>query len=115
MTVSESRKKAQRKYQKTTKGKATQKRYEQTEKGKAVCRATLKRFYSRHPERRNATTYVNNAIRDGKLPHPDTLQCYYCPAQAEQYHHWHGYESEHLLDVVPTCAKCHHKFRKKIA
>ncbi len=102
-------------YQRTTKGKATQKRYEQTEKGKATRRAVLKRFYTRHPERKNATTIVSNAIRDGKLPRPDTLQCHYGNHPAQQYHHWHGYEKEYWLDVVPVCKDCHIKCRKKIA
>ena len=114
MRKNKSHKEAQRKYQKTAKGKAAQRRYAKTENGKKVRQEAQKRFYLLHPERKNATTVVSNAIRDGILPHPDTLKCYYCPKQAEQYHHWHGYEPEHLLDVVPVCAECHHECRRKI-
>ena len=124
MSVSESLKKAQRKYQKTEKGKVSQSRYHQTEKGKAAHRryrqsekgkAAQKHFYTNHPNYLKAKSAVNNAIRDGKLPRPDTLLCHYCPKPAQQYHHWRGYEPEHWLDIVPVCKQCHHKCKKKIA
>jgi len=104
-----------RKYFKTEKGKATYKAYYKTDKGKAIRRAARKRFYIRYPNRLKAKGAVSSAIRVGKLPHPDTLQCYYCPESAKQYHHWHGYKPEHWLDVVPICQKCHPKLRVKFA
>jgi len=107
MAVSEACKKAQRKYHKTAKGKNTQKRYEQTEKGKATRRLAIKRFVVRNPNYHKARHAVSNAIRDGKIPRPDTLHCYCCKEKAEQYHHWNGYEPEHWLDVWPVCIKCH--------
>lgn len=109
MKIPKSHKDAQRKYQKTTKGKATQKRYEQTEKGKATRRTILKHFYARNPNYLKAKHAVSNAIRDSKLPRSDTLLCHYCPKPTKQYHHWHGYEPEHWLDVVPICTECHLK------
>lgn len=98
-------------YRQSAKGKAAKKRYQQSEKGKNV----YKRFDIRNPEYHKATHAVNNAIRDGKLPRPDTLFCHYCPKLAQQYHHWHGYEKEHQLDVVPACKKCHDIKHRKIA
>jgi len=92
-----------KRYEKSEKGKATRKTYIKSEKGKA----RQKRFYNCHPNNLKAKTAVNNAIRSGKLPRANTLLCHYCPKPAQQYHHWHGYEPEHWLDVVPVCVKCH--------
>jgi len=99
-------------YHKTEQGKATIKKYRQSPEGKVALATGIKRYYSRHPEVRNAHTAVNNAITVGKLPRVDTLQCHYCPAQAEQYHHYKGYEPEHWLDVVPVCIKCHSQIKE---
>jgi len=108
--------------------KSCQKAYCQTDKGKAVNhkatakylktpkgKATMKRFYTRNPNYAKATNAVNHAIRDGKLPRPDSLLCHYCPKPAKQYHHWKGYEPEHWLDVLPVCRDCHKELHKKIA
>jgi len=108
--------------------KAYQKAYQQSEKGKAVFRkastkhrrtfkgkATMKRSYARHPNYRKAIYTVNHAIRAGRLSRPDSLLCHYCSNPAQQYHHWHGYEPEHWLDVVPACRECHKKEHRKIA
>lgn len=110
----------QQNYRKTEKGKLAQKRYQQTEKGKITYRkgvakylktpkgkAIRESFNARNPNYRKAKNAINNAIRDGKLPRAKTLLCHYCPKPAQQYHHWHGYEPEHWLDVVPACRKCH--------
>lgn len=112
--------KYQKKYNQSEKRKANQKRYRKTEKGKlanlrgvkkykktAKGKATQKRFLVGHPNYVKARQAVNNAIRAGKLPRPDTLLCHYCPKPAEQYHHWHGYEPENYLDVIPICEECH--------
>jgi len=123
--------KANKKYRRSDKGKAIEKRYAQdekrkaahlksvekyhkTEKGKVVQRAALKRFHACHPNHIKAKQTVNNAIRAGKLPRPDTLLCHYCPKPAQQYHHWRGYEPECWLDVVPVCNYCHVKERKRV-
>jgi len=84
------RRKASRKCQKTPKGKATRKRYS-----------------TRNPEHCKARSATNQAITNGILPRPDSLLCHYCPKQAQQYHHWHGYEKEHWFDIVPVCRICH--------
>lgn len=118
--------KAKKRYRQTEKGKATEKRYQQTEEyidyrkrynqseqGRAVQIVGQRRFQARHPEQCKAIQVVRDAIRIGKLPRPDTLQCHYCPAQAEQYHHHKGYAPEHRLNVIPVCILCHGKTRIK--
>lgn len=95
----------QRHYQQSKEGKIAQKRYNQSGKGIA----NQKRYHICHPKCRKAESAVNYAIKIGRLPRPDTLQCYYCPKQAEQYHHW-SYAPEHFLDVIPVCVKCHHNY-----
>lgn len=108
-----------RDYQQSPKGKAVnrkaQGKYRKTPKGKTANQAAQRRFCVRHPERRKAKNAITCAITAGKLPRPDTLQCHYCPKPAQQYHHWHGYEKEHRLDVVPVCILCHSKIRRKVA
>lgn len=114
-------------YQKTEKGKATVKRRHQSEKGKTVQKCyrqtkkykTYQKHYQKryricHPERQKAMDAVNNAIKNGKLPHVNTQLCYYCPNPAQQYHHW-SYLPEYWLDVVPICIKCHRKIHWKVA
>ena len=113
-------------YRRTEKWKARQKRYAQSDKGKAANRrgvkkhrktykgkvanrAVQKRFRACHPNQIKATNVVNHAIRAGKLPRANTLLCHYCPKPAQEYHHWHGYEKKHWLDVIPVCIKCHRK------
>ena len=107
--------KAEVKYVKTPKGKAVQckgkAKYRKSPKGKA----TTKRYFTRNPNYVKANHAVNNAITAGRLPRPDSLQCHYCFRDAQQYHHWHGYESEHWLDVVPACVECHSKCKREIA
>ena len=93
------------------KGKATRKRYRQSARGKASIRRTQKHY----PERIKARNALNRAILTGKLPRANIRLCHYCPKPAKQYHHWHGYEPEHWLDVVPACKECHTKEHRKIA
>lgn len=100
------------KYRNSEKGKTTRKRYRQSEKGKSVQQAGIKHFKALYPNQCRATSAVNHAIRDCKLPRSDTLLCHYCPKPAQQYHHWHGYEPEHWLDVVPVCKGCHIKKKR---
>ena len=121
-----------KRYRESAKGKIVQKRYQQTEKGKiarrkavhrhrqtergriAHCQESL-RYQNRHPKRKKAISAVNNAIKGDKLLRPNTFQCRCCPAQAEQYHHYLGYEPECWLFVMPLCRKCHVKIHKKSA
>ena len=107
----------QRKYKQTNQYKAYCKNYNrnyrQTEQGKKFRRLGIARWRLRHPEQWKANVAIREAIRIGQLPRPDSLQCHYCPAQAEQYHHYLGYEPEHWLDVVPACIKCHNLKHRK--
>ena len=100
-----------KKYKQGEKSKSYQKRYFQSERGKLA----IKRFNARHPNYVKAKNAVTHAVTTGKLPRSDTLQCYYCDKPAQQYHHWHGYEQEHWLDVVPACRECHTNIHRKIA
>ena len=87
-----------KRYQQSKEGKAAYKRWGQSKKGKVA--------QKRHPEKKKARSAVNYAVRTGKLPKPETLKCVYCGKQAQQCHHWHSYEPEHQLDVVPVCKSC---------
>ena len=99
-----------RKYSKTEKGKAYQKFYSQSEKGKASVRMAIKRYRIRHPDRERARQAVREAIKSGRLPRSDTLQCS-CGEPAKHHHHHKGYEPTYWLDVVPVCRSCHNKTR----
>jgi len=109
-----------KKYKQSKKGKAATRRYKQSEKCKEYQRryrqddrgkARDKRYRLRYLQNDKAREAVKYAIQTGKLPRPDTLQCHYCGAQAQDYHHHKGYEPQHWLDVVPICKKCHGKTR----
>ena len=107
----QARRRAEQQRAKTEKRKMAQtkynKKYRRTENGKAIQAEALKRYAQKHPERLKAKRAVENAIKAGKLPRPDTFQCSYCPKQAEQYHHHKGYAQKHWLDVIPMCFLCH--------
>lgn len=104
-----------KRYKQSKKGKAANKRYQQSKKGKTVALRGNQRFIKHHPNQVKAVKAVYLAIKVGKLPRPNTQICHYCPKAAQQYHHWHGYEKEYWLDVVPVCTQCHIKCKKKIA
>lgn len=103
--------KAVKNYQETVKGKVAHRRYKQSRKG----RAAQKLFREHHQNYIKAIRSINSAVIAGKLSRPDTLQCHYCPNQAQEYHHHKGYEKEHWLDVLPACRKCHDIKHRKIA
>lgn len=118
--------KYQKKYRQTEHGKATQKLYFQSEKGKAAKRkariryfktergkSMLKEYRIQNPKQEKAKHAVSSAIRAGKLPRPDTLQCHCGPEKAEQYHHHKGYAPENWLNVVPVCINCHKKIHQE--
>jgi len=98
-------------YYGTERGKFTAKHYKQSKKGKETAARLAREYRRTHPFYAIATNAVNHAVQGGKLPRPDTLKCHYCPAQAKQYHHYLGYEPEHWLDVFPICCSCHLGFR----
>ena len=100
---------SRKRHQESEKYKLTCKRYQQSEKGKTVARCAVDKYQRRRPEQRKAGNVVNNAIRIGELPRPDTLKCS-CGEQAKQYHH-PSYAPEHHFDIVPLCIFCHNKLR----
>jgi len=100
-------KQTQKRYEQSAKGKEAHKRYDQGEKGKNTMRKKYLQVQKLHPDHVLAWVAVNNAIRVGKLPRPDSLKCAYCPNPAKEYHHYFGYAPEHVLDVLPACTKCH--------
>jgi len=95
-------------YYYSEKGKLADKRYRKSKK----CKDTTKRYCIRHPEYHKAQNAVRIAIQERKVPRPDSLLCHYCPKPAQEYHHWHGYEKEHWLDVIPVCKDCHKEYKK---
>ena len=117
-----------KKYRKTERGKLALKRYEQSErykesrkiyhqskKGKENNRRNSRKQRILHPYRMKARNAVSCAVIAGRLFHPDTLRCHYCPVRAGQYHHHRGYAKKHWLDVQPVCQKCHAKLHRKVA
>lgn len=115
---SEKGKAAKKRYGQSEKNKCVQKRYNkrysQTEKGKVSRRKSALRYFIRYPKRRKAKAAVNYAVRIGKIPCIKTRRCYSCFGQAQQYHHYKGYERKFWLDVIPVCRKCHKKYAKII-
>ncbi len=93
----------QARYLHSRQGRATIRRYATT----AISRARQKRYCLRHPERRQAKNAVYWAIRNGILPHPESIQCLCGSHRAEQYHHHKGYAKQHWLDVMAVCRPYH--------
>ena len=105
--------KAVSRYSRTEKGRTVRKLYLQSERGKVAQQRGRTHHYIRYPERWKAKGSIQFAIKSGKLPRSDTLQCHYCPEKAEQYHHHKGYAQKHWLDVIPVCRKCHTKIHTR--
>jgi len=105
--------KSLKKYQQTEKGKIafskSYKKYSQTEKGKINNRNRVKKFNKFHPEQLKASNATAYAIRTNRLPHQKTLNCFYCPKQAEHYHHP---DYSKPLFVIPVCQQCHQKLHR---
>ncbi len=66
------------------------------------------RYLKKHPERIKARQRFNNAVRDGKITRPSICQNCGKPAFVEG-HHYKGYDSEHVFDVIWLCFDCHVK------
>ncbi len=83
-----------------------QRRYnkQRTKNGKNRTRA--KRYARENPEKVHCHWAVKYAVKSGKLKKAKEYKCFYCDKQAEQRHHWHGYDNIHRLDVIPLCSKC---------
>jgi hypothetical protein len=99
-------------YHRTEKCKNRKKKYFQTQKGKEIQKKSSHRHRQLFPEQIKAQNAVMNAIKVGKLPKAKILKCFYCPRQANEYHHHLGYEIKYRLDIIPVCRFCHRIFRK---
>ncbi len=69
------------------------------------------RVPARDGDRIQAEHRVNHEVDIGHRPDPDELPCSQCGHLGSDvrhnYHHHVGYASEHHLDVVVLCVKCH--------
>ena len=85
--------------------------WKQTPAGKAKERRDAAIQRARFPERVKASNAVHHAIAAGRLLKPSTFLCHnlQCQEVAREYHHWHGYGSDHWLDIIPMCIPCHRK------
>lgn len=109
-------------YKQSERGKAAEKRWATSPRGQVIRRAyrtseagklAIQREYAKNPLRFKAKTALAWAVRSGKIPRISTQICVYCERQAQQYHHYNGYEKDHWLDVVPLCISCHSAFRNQ--
>lgn len=102
-----------RQYSKTQRGKERDARghrkYRQTIKGRISQRRADHKTKAKYPDREDARTAVNNAVKAGKLRRVTSLLCHKCGSPAHHYHHHLGYAPQHWLDVVPECRRCHHE------
>jgi transposase len=55
---------------------------------------------------------VQRAVKVGTLLALAGQHCTECGKPAQAYHHHHGYNQEHLLDVVPVCDSCHARLHR---
>ena len=88
----EAHKKAQRKFKRSKKGRATQQR-------KDV------KYRTKYPEKIKARHVVSHAIRDGKLKRPST--CEFC--KEKRFVHGHHEDYSKPLDITWLCRECHRK------
>ena len=79
-------------------------KYRHTQKGLEMSR----RAYRMNREKKIASAFVRQKVKQGHLPHPSTMLCSVCEnRQAEHYHHPKGYDRENRLNVIPVCHICH--------
>ncbi len=61
-------------------------------------------------DRLRVSSLIQTAVKTGILPKASSFTCHtslFCGKQAKHYHHPHGYDEEHIYDIVPVCAECH--------
>lgn len=69
----------------------------------------------RNGDKKQARQRVNVEVRNGFIPHPNSLPCSDCGhvwrkgERRHEYDHYKGYASEHHLHVEPVCTSCHVK------
>lgn len=106
-TGRKSKRKSARKYYHGKLGQSTRNTWQQSKTGKDSHKQNNHKHRTRFPECIKARNAVAYAVKTGRLPHPDSLQCHYGDHPAQQYHHHKGYAPEYWLDVVPVCVPCH--------
>lgn len=57
--------------------------------------------------RERARAAVRYRVKCGDMPPVRSLECVQCGKPAKHYHHHHGYDKSHQLDVIPLCLSCH--------
>ncbi len=90
-------------YSKTFTAKITKKRYRQSAAGRTADMASKKRY----PKRHCARSMVYRRVKSGAIIAPTYLLCIYCTRPAKHWHHHLGYDTEHVLDIIPVCIRCH--------
>ena len=77
-----------------------------SDKGKDLEKGRYKDKYAKNPEKFQAKSAVQRAIKKGLLPRASDLPCDECGKPATEFHH-ESYAVEHRLDVIPLCKMCH--------
>jgi len=88
---------------------AARKEYSKTAAYAESHRASTKRWMEKHPERKKASTSVNNAIRRGKLK---KFPCLVCGNETSEAHHP---DYSRPLDVVWLCTSHHQQVHTDVA
>lgn len=81
-------------------------RYAKTDKGRASARIARMKWEEENPEKKQASTDVGNAIRDGRLIRQN---CFTCGSENSQGHHP---DYSRPLDVAWLCSKHHAQLHK---
>ena len=109
-------------YAQTERGKAIKKKYntsdvarEKKDRWQKSKRGRQKRKENqrKHDLHIKARRKVSNAIRDGRIPHVNTIPCANCGGYAQEYHHF-DYSPENWLNVIALCFPCHRVVDKEI-
>lgn len=96
------RKQQVKKYRETDKYKRCYDHWHHSEKG-LLFRQENRRKHRLEIRARRA---VAQAVKHGTFPSAKQFQCT-CGKQAEDWHHYTGYEGKHRWEVVPVCGSCH--------
>ncbi len=101
-------------YNRSEANKTSQRKYRQSKKGKKFRSQYVKEWRLQHLAQRKANIAITTAINADKIPRISTQKCAFpnCSEQAQQYHHYLGYESEHWFDILPLC-RHHHRITHK--
>lgn len=95
-----------RRYAQSQHGREQIRRYRKSRRGRRLKRLRNQAWEKRNPDKVRAKTAVNNAIKLGHMPRPDTLSCTDCGQPACEFHH-ESYAEKDWLNVIPLCKACH--------